>query len=148
MMESLCFICSAVHSHHVRGHLPILQLVFPHSKGLPYHQDLLALGPSAHLYHCGLHWPSHHSCEQDACSKAAFCDMAWNYWDCGLHLSRIAALWRCAASLPGCNEEIHSLASGHNEENTRIFWYYNIRSGNECGAAGHALHLVLEQHLR
>lgn len=143
-MESLHFIRSAVHSHHVRGHLPILRLVFSHPKGLPCHQDLLALGPPAHLYHCGLHWPSHHSCEQDACSKAALYDMAWNYWNCGLHLSCIAALWRHTASLSGCNEEIHSLASGHNEENTCIFWYCNIWSGNGCGAAGDTLHLVLE----
>ena len=140
----LHFTCSAVCSDHVRGHLPLLQLVFSHPKVLPSSQDLLALGHPAHLHNCGLHWSGHHCCEQDTCSKAALHHLAWNRRNCGLHLSCISALWRSAPPLPKCNEEIHSTASGHHEENSCILWYCVIWFGNVCGASCHALHLVHE----
>ena len=135
---------SVVCPGHVGGNLPLLKLVFPSPKGLPSHQDLLALGHPARLHNCGLHWSSHHSCQQDTCSEGALHHLAWNHWNHGLHLSCIAALWRSAPPLSKCNEEIHSTASGHNEENTCIFWYFDVRFGHVCSVACNTLHMVLE----
>ena len=135
---------SVVCPGHVRGNLPLLQLVFSGPKGIPSHQDLLALGHPAHLHNCGFHWPSHHSCQQDTCSEGALHHLAWNHWNHGLCLSCIATLWRSAPPVPKCNEEIHSTASGHNEENTCIFWYFDVWFRHVCSVARNTLHMVLE----